>query len=117
MFRLALMVEDKNLAKVLKGLGGLVYDLQVLPVQNAEIKKGRIQSTGMTASAAVEAVVKAAAANGKLVISTAEVFQGVKQHGTGDKSTMYGIKVAKDKGFLRQRTRGQYDIILANLQE
>ena len=48
MFRISVLVEDNKLAKALTSLNGLCYNMEVLPVANAEVepKTRKVRETG-----------------------------------------------------------------------
>lgn len=48
MFKIDCFVEDKNLAKVMHDLSGLVHDLKAVPVVNAVLKNGTVQGQSGT---------------------------------------------------------------------
>ena len=111
LFRLVMLVDKKRLGDVLEACEGLVTDMEPpRRVSGVKVTAGRVKESGMTAQEAVTSLVKLAAANGKQVITTAEITAGVKQKGISPAAMMYGIKMSKDKGILSQGIRGQYRI-------
>lgn len=111
LFRLVMLVDKKRLGDVLEACEGLVTDMEPpRRVSGAKATTGRVKESGMTAQEAVVSLVKLAAANGKQVITTAEITSGAQQKGISSAAVMYGIKMSKDKGIITQGARGQYRI-------
>lgn len=46
MFKVGFLVDDKNLPVVLRACAGKIYDLDVMPVINAEVANGKVKSKG-----------------------------------------------------------------------
>ena len=112
MFQLTMLVEDKKLAKAMKSLDGLVYDLKVLPVKNAQVKNGNVKQKHPAAGATdtVRALVKAAKDAGKFVITRADLCSEVAKAGYHPNSASIGIKLLIEKGALLKHQRGIYNI-------
>ena len=112
MFHLSGMVKDKHLSKVMLALDGLMYDLKVQPVRNAEVKSGKVgeKHSAKGAVDAVRSLIKEAANAGKLVITRAELGASMVKTGYRVHNTNQALVPLLEKGIVVRQARGLYHI-------
>ena len=112
MFRIELFVEDKNLAKALIGLQGMALQQPVVqPVVNANAGKNGVTATtnGSTCEMFLEHLRK----TGTSRVTSGDVQQWLDGIGKSAKSWQHVVKCGKAAGFLKNHSRGRYNVVLA----
>ena len=109
MFRISMIVDAKKLAPALVALDGMGYNLEVVPVKNAEPAKARkvrqlAEGTGISK---VRAFIGRLVDQGLKTVSTAELANAA-----GLTSTQSGfiIRSLLKDGLVTRTTRGQFNI-------
>lgn len=114
MFRIAFMVEDKSLAKVLQGLAGnKTFNLEVAPVANAEpAKGGKVKDAGRgTMIGAFEQFAK-----GKSEFRTKELAVYFKAAGFSESSTpSFLTEISKNK-VIKKKAKGLWTITAKDMK-
>lgn len=112
MFRVAFMVEDKNLAKVLTNLAGLTLNMEPpQPVINATVQKGKVKETspeGGNVTGCIRDLLKGLTKGTE--ISRIRLMELVKLNGGDPNSASYVATKMKDEGILTQAKRGMYTV-------
>jgi hypothetical protein len=115
MFKLECFIDDKQLAKAMHGLDGLVLDLKVLPVKNAVKKNGKLKSTA--SGSTMEAIAGYIASNNLTeTITTKQIHEALKASGFSVGGVTNAIvNAVKAKIIKKGKERGQY--VILNRQE
>jgi len=110
MFRIACIVDDKNLPKVLHALSGLVLNMEPpQPVVNAEVKGGKVKqaSSGIATWERIWDMVHKLP-NGSIYTS-ANLKADIIKAGGVENSFSYFSKVLRDNGLIKAtKNRGEY---------
>lgn len=112
MFKLDMMVEDKKLAKVLKNLGGDVYNLSVRPVQNAKAERGKVKevTSNFSAPELTRQFILTKVKAGEKKLLAADLKSALAKDNVSIAACQYGLKQMIDQGILRRHSRGEYII-------
>lgn len=112
MFRIAFIVEDKNLPKVLHALQGLALNMEPpQPVVNAAVQKGKVVQAS-AGTAAWERVWDAVSKFPKgSTITSADIKECIVKVGSQVNSFSYFVKVLKDNNVIANgKKNGSYII-------
>ncbi len=111
MFRIACLVEDKNLPKVLHALNGLVLNMEPpVPVANATVKAGKVVAVS-SASSKHELVANALARHPNQLITSAEIKEIIRQIGGEGTAYNYYVLLMIQQKLLKLKDRGTFQII------
>ena len=111
MFKLDLLVEDKKLAKVLKALGGDVYNLQVRPVPNAKAVQGKVKEVDVSGGMDLtRQFILGKVGQKQKVFNSHELASQFSDQKIPYHNMSYALKEMVKHGVLSRRTRGEYAI-------
>ena len=103
MFRIEAFCDDKNLARVLYALAGLVHGQPAIqPVANGKVENGKVTSRGETN----EVFLKYAKANKMVKFAAKDLADFVKQMGLAPASRGYMLKRLMADGVIKKSGKG-----------
>lgn len=114
-FRLSCLVEDKNLAKVLRSLSGVAFDVEPIPVVNATINSSTKKvSANIEGARAPDLLLEFLKKEKKTTFDSKDVSSFLSSIGRSPQSTSYTIsQLVKMKMVKRvgKPGKGQYGVI------
>lgn len=114
MFKMPVIyVEDKNLGVLLRAMDGLAYmEGAPVPVRDAVVKRGKVQSNGKGGTAA-EVVLRAIQQSKLKLISRLEIGEILQAAGHMSKSAPEGVieVLVRKRKLLKRIKRGEYQVL------
>jgi len=108
-------IPDKrgNISKVLEALDGIAVQVNILPVRNAKTNGGKLTEAGHPTSGAdaVRKAIAEAASQGFKEIKLDWLLKSGQTYGFNKSSITSSISAMKADGYLKQKSRGTYEII------
>jgi len=112
MFKIDCMVNDRDLAKVMKHLAEIkVFNLSAIPVKMKETKgktSDEISKPSQTSVKFLTDELKGMVGSGQSTVTAAHLASSAEKHGFAYSALMYGLKTFTKKGVLTRTSRGEY---------
>ena len=101
MFDVRFLVEDKKLPKALYAIDGLVHNLAVIPVRDAEVSNGEVRSTAKPGGPVAALIAAMTEIPKGTIIKSPELEDAVVAAGGRKASLSYFVKKLKEAKVLR----------------